>query len=112
MRQAGILAACGIVSLTRMVSRLAEDHDRAKRLADSLQGIPGLTVDLSSVQTNMVLITTEGPSEPWLNGLKAQGIWALPPAVDRIRCVFHNDVSDEMTDRTAAAFREIGGSFR
>ncbi len=110
MRQAGILAACGIVSLTRMVNRLSEDHARAKLLANGLDGVRGLTVNHASVQTNMVLITTDGPSDPWLSALKERGIWALPPSPNRIRCVFHNDVDDEMTDLTIKAFREIAAT--
>jgi threonine aldolase len=54
MRQAGILAAAGIVALEQMVDRLAEDHIRARRLAEGIAGIPGLTIDLARVQTNLV----------------------------------------------------------
>lgn len=106
MRQSGILAACGIVSLTSMVDRLADDHRRARRLAQALVSLPGLTVDLDSVQTNMVLIETAGPSAPWLEALHARRVWALPPAPNRIRCVFHNDVSDEALEHAVTAFNE------
>jgi threonine aldolase len=54
MRQAGILAAAGIVALEQMVERLAEDHARARRLAEGIAAIPGLVVDLERVQTNIV----------------------------------------------------------
>jgi len=54
MRQAGILAAAGIVALEQMVDRLAEDHVRARRLAEGIATIPGLSVDLQRVQTNIV----------------------------------------------------------
>jgi threonine aldolase len=54
MRQAGILAAAGIVALEQMVDRLAEDHARARRLAEGIAAIPGLTIDLERVQTNIV----------------------------------------------------------
>lgn len=107
MRQAGVLAACGIVSLMKMVDRLGEDHARAKRLGAEVGAMPGLTVDQSTVQTNMVLITTDGPSDPWLKALQAQGVWALPPAENRIRCVFHNDVDDAKTERAIEAFRVV-----
>lgn len=106
MRQSGILAACGIVSLTSMVDRLAEDHRRARQLANALVPLRGLTVDLDSVQTNMVLIETEGPSERWLDALKERDIWALPPSPNRIRCVLHNDVDDAGIDRAVTAFAE------
>jgi len=107
MRQSGILAACGIVSLNQMVDRLADDHARAKKLASALDGMPGLSVDHATVQTNMVLIETKGLSEPWLEALKEAGVWALPPAPNRIRCVFHKDVDDAGLDRAIEAFAKV-----
>lgn len=104
MRQAGVLAACGIVSLTTMVDRLAEDHRRARQLAEAVGQLPGLNVDMATVQTNMVLIDTEGPSDSWLEDLSARGVWALPPSPNRIRCVFHNDIDDEALHRAIEAF--------
>jgi threonine aldolase len=56
MRQAGIIAAAGIVALETMVDRLAEDHARARLLAEGLAQIPGLSVDLDGVETNMVYV--------------------------------------------------------
>jgi threonine aldolase len=55
MRQAGVLAAAGIIALTKMVDRLAEDHDNAKEFARGLSEIPGVSIDLSTVQTNIVM---------------------------------------------------------
>jgi threonine aldolase len=54
MRQAGVLAAAGIVALTEMVERLEEDHENARRLGEGLMEIPGFRLEPSSVQTNMV----------------------------------------------------------
>lgn len=107
MRQSGILAACGIVSLKHMVDRLAEDHARAKKLASAVDAMPGLSVDHATVQTNMVLIDTNGLSEPWLDALKEAGVWALPPSPNRIRCVFHKDVEDAGVDRAIEAFGRV-----
>ena len=56
MRQAGIIAACGIVALEKMVDRLADDHKNARLLAEGLQDVPGLKIDLSTVETNMVYV--------------------------------------------------------
>lgn len=56
MRQAGIIAACGIVALETMIDRLAEDHAHAKTLADGINAIPGLSVDVDTVETNMVYV--------------------------------------------------------
>lgn len=109
MRQAGLLAACGIVSLTKMVDRLADDHARAKRLATELEGTPGLSVDPSSVHTNMAMLDTDRPAEEWLDALKEHGVWALPPSPHRIRCVFHNDVDDDATTLAIEAIRAVAG---
>src|SRR5947208_10948334 len=59
MRQAGIIAAAGIVALERMVDRLAEDHANARALAEGVSKLPGLSVDLASVQTNIVIFRVE-----------------------------------------------------
>jgi threonine aldolase len=59
MRQAGILAAAGLVALERMVERLAEDHANARTLAEALATMPGLVVDLASVQTNIVIVRVD-----------------------------------------------------
>jgi len=60
MRQAGIIAAPGIVSLTRMVSRLEEDHRNAASLAKGLDSMKGLLIDMASVQTNIVVVDVSG----------------------------------------------------
>lgn len=60
MRQAGIIAACGIVAIEKMVDRLAEDHKNAKLLAEELSKIDGISVDMERVQTNMVYFDTRG----------------------------------------------------
>lgn len=61
MRQAGILAAAGIIALSQMVDRLADDHTNARRLAEGLAQIPGFTVDLDTIQTNMVFFSLAEP---------------------------------------------------
>lgn len=108
MRQAGILAACGIVSLTQYVDRLAEDHRRARAMAQRISDVPGLTIDWESVQTNMVLVTTEKPADLWAALLKEHGVWCFPVAANRVRLVFHADVDDEGIERSAEAFATVG----
>src|SRR5207244_13359150 len=61
MRQAGVLAAAGLVALRDGVSRLAEDHRRARRLAEGRAHVPGVTIDLATVQTNIVRFDVSGP---------------------------------------------------
>jgi threonine aldolase len=84
MRQAGVIAACGLVALETMIDRLAEDHVHAWILADAVDKVPGLHVDLDSVQTNMVNVdhTDTGLStSEVLRRLQAAGLLALgrPP---------------------------------
>jgi threonine aldolase len=63
MRQAGVIAAPGIVALTEMVTRLAEDHDHARVLAEGVGRLPGVTLDLATVQTNIVVFRLPGVAE-------------------------------------------------
>lgn len=113
MRQAGILAACGIVSLTQMVDRLADDHRRARSLAQSLSELPGLTIDWDRVQTNMVLVSTETSAAEWADRLHEQRVWCFPVAPNRLRLVLHADVDDEGVNRAVEAFSALAkGSVR
>jgi threonine aldolase len=107
MRQSGILAACGIVSLTQMVDRLAEDHRRARSLAQSLSELPGLTIDWDRVQTNMVLVVTESPAAEWAKRLHDKGVWCFPVAQNRLRLVLHADVDDAGVEYAVEAFRQL-----
>jgi len=110
MRQAGIIAAAGIVALERMVERLAEDHANARRLAEGLAKLPGLRVDLSSVQTNIVILRVDrGPAatDELVRGCAARKVkvHAMGPAA--IRCVTHKDVDGDDITRALDAFREL-----
>lgn len=107
MRQAGLLAACGIVSLTQYVDRLADDHRRAKCIATELNDLPGLKIDMDSVQTNMVFITTEKAAKWWVDELHKRDIWSAAYGPNRIRLVFHADVDDEGLKKALEAFGEI-----
>jgi threonine aldolase len=116
MRQAGVIAAAGIVALERMVDRLVEDHANARALAEGLARLPGLRVDLASVQTNIVILVVEQPGGPAASaaataelvaGCAARKvkIHAIGPA--SIRCVTHKDIDAEDIARTGDAFAEI-----
>ncbi len=110
MRQSGILAACGIVSLTKMVDRLADDHARAKRLGESLGKLQGLSVAMETVQTNMVLVDTEQAAEGVVSALGKLGVWCLPVGARQIRLVLHADVDDAKVDRAIKAFQAVSRS--
>jgi len=110
MRQVGVLAAAGIVALERMVERLAEDHANARRLGEGLAKLPGLRVDLASVQTNIVILRVErgaAATAELVAGCAARKVkvHAMGPAA--MRCVTHKDVDAEDISRALQAFREL-----
>jgi len=95
MRQVGIIAAAGLFAVKNNIARLAEDHANARLLAEGLQSIPIFNVDLSRVETNIVIanITGEETAESVLGRLKSVGVWAVPFGPKRIRMVTHLDVT-------------------
>ncbi|HEX5641593.1 MAG TPA: low-specificity L-threonine aldolase [Thermoleophilia bacterium] len=98
MRQAGVIAAGGLYALRHNVARLADDHRRARRLAEALAELPGLDVDLGSVQTNMVFAGTRGtgvPAAELVGLLAAEGVLCLDEAPWSVRFVTHLDVDDD-----------------
>lgn len=109
MRQAGVLAAAGIVALEKMVDRLAEDHARARKLADGLRQIPGLILDPEPA-TNMVFVRLrpEIPLETAqvVEGMKARGVLIGAAAARRFRMVLHYWINDDDVDKAISAFRE------
>ncbi len=109
MRQAGVLAAAGLVALARMVDRLEEDHQNAKRLAEGIAGIKGLAVALERVRTNLVFIDTRetGMAAPVLvDRLKALGTLCLASGPRQIRAVTHHPLTAADVDSALSAFRE------
>ncbi len=109
MRQAGVLAAAGIVALTEMVDRLAEDHANARRLAEGLATLPSIRLDIARVQTNIVIFFVERPggADEIVAGCAARKVkvHAIGPA--SIRCVTHKDVDEADIDRALQAAVEI-----
>ena len=92
LRQAGVLAAAGIVALTTMVERLQEDHENAKALALGLAGIPGLQVDTTHVETNIVSFgVNDAPG--WAKRSKEAGVLCNAMGPGKVRMVTHKDVS-------------------
>jgi threonine aldolase len=112
MRQAGILAAAGIYALKHNIHRLADDHKRARRLAEALSGLPGVELDLSEVQTNMVIFRVEHPkwdAEALVLAMSKKGVLMLPMSKDSVRTVTHLDVSDQGIERAIKIFRGMLG---
>lgn len=109
MRQAGILAAAGIVALTEHVARLAEDHEHARLLAAGLAEIDELALDPATVQTNMVFVTLSDERSLALAAfLRQRGI--LIAGRGAIRLVTHLDVSEADIRQTVAACKEFFAS--
>ncbi|MBE0432351.1 low-specificity L-threonine aldolase [candidate division WOR-3 bacterium] len=112
MRQAGMIAAPGIVALEKMVARLAEDHKNARRLAEGITGIPGLSTDASRVYTNIVYFDIEAgkiTAEQLQERLEAKGIRALPTGPARFRMLAHYGIDSADIDRALAILREVMG---
>jgi threonine aldolase len=107
MRQAGVIAAAGIVALEAMVERLADDHARARRLAEALaDAFPG-SVDPAVVTTNILCASAAAMPSDLLDRLAAAGVRASALDVDTVRFVTHKDVDDAGVDQAIAALREV-----
>lgn len=111
MRQAGILAAAGLVSLDQMVGRLADDHRNARRLAEGLQGLPGIDVDLAKVETNMVFGDCRPPltARAFLERCREVGVLLDIASASRWRMVTHRGVSEADIDYAIDAVRRVMG---
>jgi threonine aldolase len=112
MRQAGVLAAAGIIALTEMTQRLGEDHYNARRFAQSLAWIEGFEVDLETVQTNIVAVNLNektGTAAEWVAKLKANGVLVGASGPRRLRFVFHNDVDRADLEKTLSTIANLAG---
>ena len=111
MRQAGILAAAGIVALETMVERLGEDHARARRLADGLRGVPGLVLETGTPATNMVFVSLLPgiKSNAWeiREALKAHGVLVGATSERQLRLVTHYWIDDSAVNQTIRAFGAV-----
>ncbi len=109
MRQAGVLAAAGIVALTRMRDRLVEDHQTARLLAQKLAGIPGIQCDPDAVKTNMVMADTLGSAQELVEAMKSVGVLANAVGPRRIRFVTHREVdASDVKDAASRIFQLVG----
>jgi len=108
MRQAGVLAAAGLIALQQGPQLLAFDHRRARQLAEGLQALPGCRVDLAAVVTNMVMLELERaePAE-LLAFLQRHEVLAADGGPGRVRFVTHRDVDDDGVRRCLAAVSDF-----
>ena len=128
MRQAGIIAAGALYALEHNVDRLAEDHANAKRLATALAEMPGVSIDVDAVETNIVYFDVEpdlrlpgrepddtdpvrsATAAAFCNTLHEKGVWILPLGAQRVRAVTHLDVSADDIERAIVVLRDVLGA--
>ena len=110
MRQAGILAAAGIVALETMIERLAEDHERARRLAAGLKRIRGIHVETDPPASNMVYfqLPQDLPmsADDLAERIGSEGVLIHGVGPRKVRLVVHYWISDEDVERTLSAFEK------
>ncbi|MFQ6088029.1 MAG: low-specificity L-threonine aldolase [Candidatus Methanofastidiosia archaeon] len=112
MRQAGIIAACGLVALEKMVPRLEEDHKNAKILAEGLSTIDGIKIDVERVHTNILVFDVEGlgGSQVFLERLEREGVKAISFGKNLVRMVTYRGVTREDVEATIEIVKRIAKS--
>ncbi len=110
MRQAGVLAAAGLIALEEMPERLHEDHENAKLLAHALSEIEGIALDPGSVETNIVIFTTEGDAPSLVSAMKERGVLASAIGPHSVRLVTHRDVDTAACERAAGVIADVAQS--
>jgi threonine aldolase len=112
MRQAGVIAAAGVVALEKSPRRLHIDHENARRLAEGIAGIRGLSIDPAKVRSNIVIFDCEKSGKTAIElceALQKHGIWALDTAPYSVRFVTHCDVDQAGIERAIEVLREVVG---
>lgn len=113
MRQAGVIAAAGIVALESMIDRLADDHANAKALARGIHDIPGFRVELDKVETNMVYVDHSGTglsTDEVVGKLKAAGVIASASPPNRFRLVTNRHHDEEVIGEAITRIRSAMGA--
>ena len=110
MRQAGVIAAAGIVALQEMVERMAEDHINAKKLAEGISQIDGLSIEPGKVKTNIIyfdLTDSSMTNEQFIKGLEKKGVRLLGLWPAHFRMVTHYGINSQDIDSTLMALAEV-----
>jgi threonine aldolase len=109
MRQAGVIAAAGLVALEQMIDRIPEDHANARRLAHGLADIPGFTVDLETVQSNLVFADiSDGKTGPEVgDALEKAGIRINVFGPQRVRFALHYEIASDNVDQVIDQARRL-----
>ena len=119
MRQVGVLAAAGIVALTEMVDRLAEDHARARRLAEGLAELSAVELDPARVYTNILVFRLRAervpgdaaiaPAQRFVTGMRERGVLLGAFGATDVRMVTHYEIGDADVEGTLKAARDVLG---
>ncbi len=119
MRQAGILAAAGLVALESMIDRLADDHANARRLAQGLANIDGISVDPDSIHTNIVIFEVDesvGTANEVIEALAEEGVLVTYPGKQSLRMVTHRHIGgadvDDALGRVSIVVRQLKAQAR
>ncbi len=110
MRQAGIIAAPGLIALNKMVDRLGEDHDNAQKLARGLSAMEGLNIDMEAVQTNIVVVDISPlgiSADEFKSRTKEVGVLVSKFGKNLVRFVTHRGISEEDIDITLSRMESI-----
>jgi threonine aldolase len=110
MRQAGVIAAAGLIALEKSPGRLHVDHENAKRLAEGIAEIPGLGIDPKKVQSNIVIFDcskTGKTAVELCDALYPHGVWAQDTALHSVRMVTHCDVDRAGVERALVVLRDV-----
>jgi len=107
MRQAGIIAAGALYALEHNVKRLKDDHSKARFFADGISKSNKVKINLNSVQTNIVVFNITVDANVVKSELEKNGVLLTNEGTDRMRAVFHMDVSNEMTEKVVKIFKDF-----
>ena len=110
MRQAGILAAAGIIALENMTERIADDHQNARALAEGISDIKGISIDLDKIQTNIIYFSLDHPkieSSLFLDKMCEKNIHFFELGPSWYRLVTHNGISKDDVSNVVEEFRQL-----
>ena len=110
IRQGGLLAAAALYALEHHLPLLTEDHRRAREFAEAIAGLPGISLSLDTVQTNMVIFRYDGgatSADQFVAQLEAAGILLFHIGENRIRAVIHLEIDDDDIEYSVNVFRKL-----
>jgi threonine aldolase len=110
MRQAGVIAAAGIIALNEMVERLADDHANARRLALGLAHMPGISIDPDQIRTNILFFEVKRKDltpEQFVQCIGAEGVRMLAVGPQKVRAVTHYHVTSEDVDQVLSVISKV-----